>query len=612
MTKSVKNPKENFSKEGDGNVVVKENSTTDEKIDGLMTGFVGLQNSFDQFFEFLKQNSPQKKRVSKGMSEEPYPSDDPDSSDDEDDDNDGDDSGDGDNSDIEESIIKRNHKSKSKGKIRNLKIDFKLDIKDFDGSIDVEKLDDWIDRLETYFTLYRFSSEEKLAYATIKLSKHALTWWKSYKRQANRAKSWKEFKRVLRVTFYPVGYLEERWFKWYSLKQQYNQSVQEYTSDFRNQALVLDLRLDDFAIYMKYVSGLAEYIRKELKMFSVTTLAEACVKATAIEGKLKKTKNGNQGKSSSSSQNSSQEKSTKEGVVCTHCKQSGHPVEKCWEKNPHMKPKRIRSREAKALAAQAQNSEAPKILPGLTEPIKKSMMASVQGDVDLEDLRERLFIVRIQVKTSIVDCVIDSGSQKNLISGALVEKLGLETKTHPRPYPLSWLQSKDSLIVDRQCTFKFALDESYIDEVTCDVVPLDVCQVMLGSPYLFDRDGVLERRKQQYTFTKDGTKFVIRAIDTPHEGISLVTATQAKRMVNASRRFVLLMVRALEEKPSRLCLMALSQVQENDLVRLKDKFKDLFSDIDGLPPHRSVEHEIMLTATESLPNVGLYRTTVEE
>ena len=145
MTKSVKDPKENFSEEGDGDVVVKENLTTDAKIDGLMTGFVRLQNSFDQFFTFLNQNSPKKKGISKGRSRESYPSDSPDSSSDEDDDqDDDDDSEDGDNSDEEEPVIKRNHKSKSKSKIQNLKIDFKLDIKDFDGSIDVEKLDDWI------------------------------------------------------------------------------------------------------------------------------------------------------------------------------------------------------------------------------------------------------------------------------------------------------------------------------------------------------------------------------------------------------------------------------------------------------------------------------------
>lgn len=41
------------------------------------------------------------------------------------------------------------------------------------------------------------------------------------------------------------------------------------------------------------------------------------------------------------------------------------------------------------------------------------------------------------------------------------------------------------------------LHELYIDAVTCDVVPLDVCQVILGGPYLWDRVAVLSRRKQK-------------------------------------------------------------------------------------------------------------------
>ena len=32
----------------------------------------------------------------------------------------------------------------------------------------------------------------------------------------------------------------------------------------------------------------------------------------------------------------------KSGITCTHCSKTGHPVEKCWEKNPELKPKRFR------------------------------------------------------------------------------------------------------------------------------------------------------------------------------------------------------------------------------------------------------------------------------
>ena len=45
---------------------------------------------------------------------------------------------------------------------------------------------------------------------------------------------------------------------------------------------------------------------------------------------------------------------------------------------------------------------------------------------------------------------------------------------------------------------------------------------------------------------------------------------------------------------------------------MKEKFKDLFSEIEGLPPKRGIDHQIMLTGDSSLPNTGLYRTTVEE
>ena len=75
--------------------------------------------------------------------------------------------------------------------------------------------------------------------------------------------------------------------------------------------------------------------------------------------------------------------------------------------------------------------------------------------------------------------------------------------------------------------------------MTCDVVPLDVCQVILGNPYLWDRDAIYERKAQKNTFTKDGQRFVIRAASLPPEA-SLVVATQAKRLVNACKKFVLL------------------------------------------------------------------------
>lgn len=64
----------------------------------------------------------------------------------------------------------------------------------------------------------------------------------------------------------------------------------------------------------------------------------------------------------------------------------------------------------------------------------------------------------------------------------------------------------------KQYTFGFALCDSYVDKVTCDVVLLDICQDILGIQYLWDRDAFLYIRKIKLTFMKEGNKFVIRSL----------------------------------------------------------------------------------------------------
>jgi hypothetical protein len=73
-------------------------------------------------------------------------------------------------------------------------------------------------------------------------------------------------------------------------------------------------------------------------------------------------------------------------------------------------------------------------------------------------------------------------------------------------------------------------------------VPLDVYDVVFGSPYMYMRDAIFMRRENQYHLIKDGKYFIINA----HKGkskISLVSAHQAKRLINSSKKYVLLFLR---------------------------------------------------------------------
>jgi hypothetical protein len=68
----------------------------------------------------------------------------------------------------------------------------------------------------------------------------------------------------------------------------------------------------------------------------------------------------------------------------------------------------------------------------------------------------------------------------------VVKKLGLNTKMHHKPYSLNWISKDHKLPITKQCIIKFEKTSKYVDEVTCDVVLLETCGMVLGSPYLYD------------------------------------------------------------------------------------------------------------------------------
>jgi hypothetical protein len=127
------------------------------------------------------------------------------------------------------------------------------------------------------------------------------------------------------------------------------------------------------------------------------------------------------------------------------------------------------------------------------------------------DCRSNLFHIRVIMRHTKIDTLIDSGSQYNLISEELVKQLGLKTQTRHKPYTLKWMSNHHQMHITKQCTIKFAISSKYVEEVTCDVVSLRECGMILGSPYLFDRKAIFYRTKNQYQFTKAGHDYVVHA-----------------------------------------------------------------------------------------------------
>jgi hypothetical protein len=48
-----------------------------------------------------------------------------------------------------------------------------------------------------------------------------------------------------------------------------------------------------------------------------------------------------------------------------------------------------------------------------------------------------------------------------------------------------------------------SIASQFIDEVELDVVPLDICGIVLGSPYIFDRKEIFYCEDNKYQLNKD-------------------------------------------------------------------------------------------------------------
>jgi hypothetical protein len=129
----------------------------------------------------------------------------------------------------------------------------------------------------------------------------------------------------------------------------------------------------------------------------------------------------------------------------------------------------------------------------------------LKPEVEIEKPVQRTSLFRTACKTKDKVCkvIIDSGSTDNLLSTEMVEKLELKTTTHPRPYKVSWLQKGHQVMITKQCLVEIKIG-GYKDEILCDVIPMDVCHILLGIPWQFDRNVIHDGRKNTYTLEKNG------------------------------------------------------------------------------------------------------------
>ena len=94
--------------------------------------------------------------------------------------------------------------------------------------------------------------------------------------------------------------------------------------------------------------------------------------------------------------------------------------------------------------------------------------------------------------------IIDSGSCINAVSSKVITKFGLKAVPHPHPYIVTWINSS-ALEVKQRCLvpIDFGL---FKDKIWSDVVTMNVGHVILGRPWLYDKDVTMYGRSNMCQF----------------------------------------------------------------------------------------------------------------
>ena len=124
---------------------------------------------------------------------------------------------------------------------------------------------------------------------------------------------------------------------------------------------------------------------------------------------------------------------------------------------------------------------------------------SVQAKEDDKMQRDNIFHTRCHVQNKVCSVIIDGGSCTNVASTTMVEKLGMVTCKHPRPYKLQYLNDSGEVRVNKQVLVAFSIGK-YEDEVLCDVVPMQAGHLLLGRPWQFDRKVQHDGFTNKYSF----------------------------------------------------------------------------------------------------------------
>eukprot|EP00268_Persea_americana_P045960 TRINITY_DN470_c8_g1_i1.p2 TRINITY_DN470_c8_g1~~TRINITY_DN470_c8_g1_i1.p2 ORF type:complete len:130 (-),score=12.98 TRINITY_DN470_c8_g1_i1:97-486(-) len=129
--------------------------------------------------------------------------------------------------------------------------------------------------------------------------------------------------------------------------------------------------------------------------------------------------------------------------------------------------------------------------------------------------------MRMRCKGKLSNLIINGGSAMNIVAQKVIDILKLPTEKHPKPYKVAWVNDH-SIPITRRCLITFKIGV-YEDEIWCDIIPMNIAHILLGRPWLFDREVITDQKKHMHSFKWKGQ--MVDLLPMPPIAFSPVTPT---------------------------------------------------------------------------------------
>jgi hypothetical protein len=154
------------------------------------------------------------------------------------------------------------------GRTSPLKVQVNFYIPIFEGEIDANALEKWLNLLEGYFSIHNFFDRENTTFALLKALPCVKHWWENYWEPISREDfgiygiepTWDLFVDAFKEQYYPVGNYDDQYMRWNTLRQERCQTMSEFTNTFHTLHTKLGIKDSERHRVLKYRGALHMYI----------------------------------------------------------------------------------------------------------------------------------------------------------------------------------------------------------------------------------------------------------------------------------------------------------------------------------------------------------------